>query len=225
MERGDFVVVHSPYGAGFSHRNRHRREETIDPGREVDFDRVTEDLRRRARTERLFVKNPPLHFIERLDTSLLDMFEHTFLIRPPEPMIASFMAEWPDLRADEIGLVELGVMFDAVVAHTGEIPPIIDAEDLVDHPTGTVRAYCAAVGIPFIPEALEWESERKSDFVYLHDVDWHRNLNQSTGLQRPDNAPRPTVETDPRLRELVEEVAPIHRRLEQHKLVPLDRHG
>ncbi|MDA9913164.1 hypothetical protein N9D66_01755 [Candidatus Nanopelagicales bacterium] len=221
MERGDFTILHSPYGARYSHRNRHRRREDVDPSREVDFDKITNELRTRAQSERLFVKNPALHFIDSVDGSFLDLFQHSFLIRQPAQLVASFLAEWPDLEADEIGLAELDQMFNMVVDRIGEVPPVIDADDLVADPEGTVRAYCTAVGIAFIPEALEWEQERKKDFVYLHGTDWHKNLNKSNGLQATKNPGHPTMENSPRLRELVAIVQPHYDRLASHRIAPI----
>jgi hypothetical protein len=39
----------------------------------------------------------------------------------------------------------------------GTSPPVIDSNDLLETPEKTVEAFCEAVGIPFIKEALSWE--------------------------------------------------------------------
>jgi len=36
-------------------------------------------------------------------------------------------------------------------------PVVIDSDDLIQHPQATIKAYCDAVGISFIPEALTWK--------------------------------------------------------------------
>ena len=34
---------------------------------------------------------------------------------------------------------------------------VIDSDDLLEHPRNIVEAYCDAVGIPFIEDALSWD--------------------------------------------------------------------
>jgi hypothetical protein len=36
---------------------------------------------------------------------------------------------------------------------------VIDADDLLDNPTGIIQAYCKSVGIDYSPQMLKWDSE------------------------------------------------------------------
>ena len=45
-----------------------------------------------------------------------------------------------------------------VKEHYEPNPVIIDADDLLENPAGMLKAYCQAVGIPYIDDLLEWES-------------------------------------------------------------------
>lgn len=36
---------------------------------------------------------------------------------------------------------------------------VIDADDLLDNPSGIVKAYCGSVGIGYHPDLLKWDSE------------------------------------------------------------------
>ena len=59
---------------------------------------------------------------------------------------------------------------------------MIDAADLAADPAGTLRAYCRALELPFIPEALEWDAELPKAW---RDVSgWHSDLAGSTGIVR-----------------------------------------
>ncbi|XP_030837811.1 uncharacterized protein LOC115922663 [Strongylocentrotus purpuratus] len=46
-------------------------------------------------------------------------------------------------------------------------PPIIDADDLVNHPGKLLPKYCEAMGIEYTPKMLEWES------VDAEQLTWH----------------------------------------------------
>ena len=61
-------------------------------------------------------------------------------------------------------------------------PLVVDADDLKDDPEGTINAYCRALGIPFLPESLSWESEHQEEWDIWKD--WHTNAAQSTGIQK-----------------------------------------
>ena len=63
----------------------------------------------------------------------------------------------------EAGYAELYQLFEVSKAFLGKVPPVIDSDDLVSKPEATVKAYCNAVGIPFLPQALKWESKRSPE--------------------------------------------------------------
>jgi hypothetical protein len=70
----------------------------------------------------------------------------------------------------------------------------------VANPAATVRAYCDAVNISFVPEALSWNVERRTEYTYLEGGRWHENLHRSSGIQMRYNLNYPTLENSPRLR-------------------------
>ncbi len=72
-------------------------------------------------------------------------------------MLPSYFHKWPDLRIEETGYKELYQLFEKAADFSGRTPVLIDADDLVRHPAATLQIYCERVGIPFIPEALNWE--------------------------------------------------------------------
>jgi hypothetical protein len=120
------------------------------------------------------------------DQNFLAAATHTFIIRHPAEAIASHRALAPELGRDEIGFARLYELFAAVKAATGATPVVIDSEDLLDRPAQTVRAYCEAVGIPFLPEALSWEPGMRSEWRATSR--WHASTSRTAGFRRDGDA-------------------------------------
>lgn len=74
-------------------------------------------------------------------------------------------------------------MFDRLADKLGETPPVIDSDDLLENPQGIVEAYCNAVGIPFIAEALSWKPGKRDEVSWYDSGSWHANLRDSDGLK------------------------------------------
>ena len=94
-----------------------------------------------------------------------------------------------------------------------------------DRPTqpaaGTTEAYCRAVGIPFIAEALAWEEGERSEVSWYGEGTgpWHDNLRASTGIQKPKTE-YPPIEDDPRLVEFYERALPLYEDMLAHAVRP-----
>jgi hypothetical protein len=116
------------------------------------------------------------------DQDFLARATHTFIIRHPAEAIASHHALNPDLGRDEIGFARLFEIFAAVQDATGAAPVVIDSDDLLDRPAETVRAYCAAVGIPFVAEALNWQPGMRSEWRATSK--WHASTSATAGFRR-----------------------------------------
>jgi hypothetical protein len=89
---------------------------------------------------------------------------HAFLIRRPEEIAAFYYALYPDMSINAIGLKALHELHAAVRDAGGNRPVVIDSDDLQARPEATMAAYCAAVGLPFIPQALAWEPGERSEW-------------------------------------------------------------
>ena len=96
---------------------------------------------------------------------------------------------------------------------------MIDSDDLLEDPAGVVEAYCAAMGIPFLPEALSWEPGAREEVLwYDKEKVWHKNLINSDGL-KPQ--PRKTVdiaETPDWVQEMHAAFRPHYEHLHAHRL-------
>lgn len=176
-ERGDLVVVHEP----FSRVVDFGTVEVGDTVAHTEQD-VLAALRHISTHRPVFFKDTTdFHYPAVLaDEAFLLSATHTFIIRDPVEAIASHHAINQSLGRDEIGFARLHEIFTAVENATGTTPVVFDSDDLLGRPADTVRAYCEAVGIPFVPEALSWEPGMRPE--WQRTSRWHRSISESTGF-------------------------------------------
>lgn len=184
-ERGDFIVVHEP----FSYLEMHGCADVggIRVESERDLLRALLDL-----PGPVFAKETTGHRYPEAVTApeFLDGMTHTFLIRDPRETIPSYLKLEPDARPESIGFGFLHEIYTAAAEHTGRQPVVVDAGDLMRDPEGTIRAYCAATGIPFVREALSWEPTQRPEWQPSRR--WHESVAASTGLgTAPERPPAP----------------------------------
>ncbi|WP_157522162.1 sulfotransferase family protein [Herbidospora cretacea] len=218
-ERNDRVVVHEPFSL------------VVDFGEVKVGDRVARTEQEVLAALRALAARTPVYFKDTTDfhypalladRDFLAAATHTFIVRHPAEAIASHVRLNPDLGRDEIGFARLYEIFDAVRSATGVTPVVVDSDDLLDRPAETVRAYCAAVGIPFVPEALNWRPGMRSEWQTTSR--WHESTSRTTGFARgggggPGNAAEKVAE-DPVLRAHLEYHLPYYERLRDAALRP-----
>jgi hypothetical protein len=122
---------------------------------------------------------------------------HAFLIRRPEEIAASSYAVEPDMGIDAIGLEMLHDLHAAVRVAGGHRPVVIDSDDLITRPEATIAAYCAAVGLPFIPEALTWPPGARAE--WRRSARWHVDVSASGGFVPRERSYTHTVESSDEL--------------------------
>jgi hypothetical protein len=212
MQRGDFTVLHEP----FSHVADFGTAEVA--GTTVTDERDLIEVLR-GLTGRVFFKDTTdFHYPHLLaDTAFLRRAVHTFIIREPKEVIASHVALNQQVTRDEIGISRLHEIHRAVVAATGSQPVVVDADDLVDRPEDTVRAYCDRVGMPYLPGALRWEQGTPAQ--WRRTERWHRGASASCGFtRRPADRDGQTVFEDPRLVAYYDHHLPYYRDLWNRRL-------
>lgn len=214
-ERNDRVVVHEPFS------------QVVDFGEVTVGDRVahTEQdvlaaLRAIAAQRPVFFKDTTdFHYPAMLaDQDFLASATHTFIIRHPAEAIASHHALNPNLGRDEVGFGWLHEIFAAVRAATGTTPVVIDSDDLLDRPAETVRAYCSAVGIPFLPQALSWQPGMRSEWQATNR--WHESTSRTVGFAREASGQAEAVAANPVLRAYRDYHLPYYEQLRAAALRP-----
>ncbi|MEL6420924.1 MAG: sulfotransferase family protein [Pseudomonadota bacterium] len=189
-QRGDMTCFHEPFGEWwYEGEGAPWPRLTADSPRRagLTFETVWQRLRDAAAAGPVFSKDFP-HYVERhWDDEFLSHFTHSFLIRDAAKVCTSVQRRLPDVHFKELAFPEQRQLFDRLCDRDGTPPPVVDSDDLLESPAGIVAAYCAAVGIPFLPDALTWEAGADTGSYSWYDGgSWHENLKNSTGL-----APQP----------------------------------
>ncbi|MEU3163920.1 sulfotransferase family protein [Streptosporangium sp. NPDC006930] len=214
LERGDLEVAHEPFSYlqsdghfEFAGRRATSAIELLDAMLEVN-----------AEGRRVFAKDTsdytytPLFEDERLFGDVIN----TFMIREPRSAISSHYAINPEATLEEYGFEYLYAIFDAVRSATGEIPLVIDGDDLVASPEATVRAYCERVGLEFMPEAMCWDPGQQANWQRTNR--WHAEVAESSGLVAKAPERRETPDTNEHLRRVAEYHQPFYDELARHRL-------
>lgn len=197
MERGDLQVLHEPYGPCYymsSDRSSDRKADEPDQP-ENTYAAVTARLLAAAAQGPLFFKDMPYYATPILDAAWAGLFRNTFLIRDPARLLPSLYKAWPDFTLEETGYQALFRLAKLEEARTGRMPVIVDAGDLLADPVATVKAYCKAVDLPFMPEALTWEAKERPALNWWEGGSWHGAVSKSVGFTVDSAAQGPLPES------------------------------
>ena len=155
------------------------------------------------------------------DMEFIRRMTSTFLVRDPAQSIPSYYRLDPGVTLEEIGCEAQYRCFGRFAEVTGRTPVVIDAGDLAADPAGTLRAYCRALELPFIPEALGWDAELPEAW---RDVSgWHTDLAGSTGIAESRSSASPGLDAAPHLRDYYEHHLPFYRKMRAHRLATASR--
>ncbi|MGI5403705.1 hypothetical protein ACQEVG_30480 [Streptomyces sp. CA-135486] len=224
IERGDFKVFHEAFAyVFFMHEERAAiPHKNPDPDHPLTYLEVKE-MMEAARLERpVFHKDFPYHCLDHLlkDPTYLLGQVNTFLIRDPEEAVLSHATVHPELTREVLGYEQLAKAFDLVRELTGTAPVVVNAADLAARPEATIAAYCEAVGIPFLPEALKWSAGEQPEWTTWSG--WHTDVAASSGFSTPQREYRFTYETRPALREFERYCRPFYEHLDRYRLRPAE---
>ena len=220
--RGDHTCFHEPLGEAW-HQGDDARWPRLGPDSPrqpgLTMDSALRTLEEAARSGPVFSKDFAYYIAHLWTPEYLARFRHSFLIRHPAKVLPSYRSKMGRFDEVEAGFAELRELFDRVADHTGEIPPVVDSDDLLENPVAIVDAYCRAVGIEFIEEALSWEpGERREVLWYDTEGVWHANLKSSTGLH-PQPRTWGDISDEPDwIKEIHERALPHYQHMHSHRL-------
>jgi hypothetical protein len=220
LERGDLLALHEPIEGLIYFGATEVDGQTFEsPGSLLAW------LREDTHHQRVFLK-------ETTDTQVLEAVladrpflaeaRHAFLIRRPEEIAASlraltstFVPPYRDLRLEDIGLEALHGLH-AAVRGAGGSAVVIESNDLVDRPEATMAAYCAAVGLPFLPEALTWEPGDRPE--WRRSARWHADVSATSSFEPRRPHSMPTDEAADELARFAAHHEPFYQQLHAHRL-------
>jgi hypothetical protein len=161
-----------------------------------------------------YQKHMAHHLLADIDRVWLKHLKNCFLIRDPREMLTSLVRHLPAPTLSDTGLPQQMEIFELELRQTGQVPPVIDARDVLDDPEGVLRRLCERLGVPFRSEMLRWPpGRRETDGVWAKH--WYQAVESSTGFRpfkpKPDKLPAD-------MEGLFERCLSFYRRLRQHRL-------
>ncbi|MDN3264936.1 sulfotransferase family protein [Streptomyces sp. CSDS2] len=212
-ERGDFQLLHEPFSYLAEFGSVEVAGERI--GSEPD---LLAAIRRRAAEQPLFFKDTTDERYPGVlaDTGFLREARHTFIVRDPVETIASYYAINPEVKIHQIGFEAQHELFQRIWEVTGERPVVVDAADLVAAPEQTVKAYCDALSLPYVAEALSWDEGSRGEWAPSEK--WHKDVSNSRGFEAKSGGHRVDVRNHPVLASYLEHHLPFYQEMSRHRL-------
>jgi hypothetical protein len=201
--RADTVVVDEPLYAFYLARTgkRHPMAEEVIANGETDWRKVVAGLttavsgsppKGGSHIRISYQKLMTHHLLPEVERDWIAALTNCFLIRDPAEVIASYIKKNDDPELEDLGFVRQGEIFDWAREHSGTVPPVIDARDVLQDPARILRLLCQAVGVEFDSAMLNWPPGlRETDGVWAKH--WYGEVARSTSFQayRPKSAPVP----------------------------------
>jgi hypothetical protein len=154
------------------------------------------------------------HMLDHIDLGWTTRLKHCFLIRDPREVLLSLSAKTDAVDAWATGLPQQVRLVDRIEAQSGEPACIVDAGDVLNHPTQMLTALCTHVGIEFDPAMLSWpEGPKSCDGVWASH--WYGGVWASTsfGAYRLRDGMLSAA-----ARRALQEVSPLYERLAARRL-------
>jgi len=186
--RPDTFVVDEPFYCYYLHatgRDDPGRDEVIAHG-ETDWQKVIQQLTGPVPGGRsiYYQKQMTHHLLPEIDRGWLNHVTNCFLIRDPAEVIVSYIKKKNDPTLEDLGFVQQAEIFDWVRKHTGAVPPVIDANDVLENPEGILRLLCDAIGVDFTEAMLSWPpGVRDTDGIWAKH--WYNEVATSTRFRKP----------------------------------------
>ncbi|ONK62867.1 uncharacterized protein A4U43_C07F8960 [Asparagus officinalis] len=213
-QRDDMEVLDEPlYGSYLKVTGAERpyRDELLSK-MDSDGNKVVKDVIFGAGMKKYrYCKHMAKQRLPNLSNELMKKGKHFILIRNPLNILTSFnKVVSPSFL--ELGLGDLVSVYSEL-CELGNLPPIIDSEDLLRDPEATLQGLCEDLGIPFQMAMLKWESGPKPvDGIWA--PWWYKNVHKSTGFKVPQSycSPFPLA-----LYDLLEQSLPFYNMLRHHR--------
>lgn len=137
-----------------------------------------------------YQKHMPHHMEGPVSIGDFSHMRHAFLIRDPVRVAASYANKRSAIRPEHLGITRQREYFDAEAQRSGTAPPVVDSDDILNDPAGTLAKLCAALDIPWDTAMLKWrKGPLPEDGVW--GAHWYDKVNASTGF---GSAPGPLPE-------------------------------
>lgn len=139
-----------------------------------------------------YQKHMTHHLLPEISREWLLELTNCFLIRDPREVITSYMKKAYEPSAEDAGFPQQVEIFQWVREHSGTVPPVLDARDVLENPRRMLGRLCDTLGLEFSDQMLSWEPGfRETDGIWAKH--WYAEVVKSTGFQpyrvKPDQVP------------------------------------
>jgi hypothetical protein len=163
-----------------------------------------------------YQKHMTHHLLPDMQREWLDQLDNAFLIRAPREVLPSLAEVLPNPRLEDLGLPQQLEIFSLVRQRTGRVPPVVDAQDVLENPERLLRLLCAALEVEFTPAMLSWPAgPRDTDGIWAKY--WYDAVLKSTSFH-PYRPKRDTVAD--RHAGVLKQAEILYEQLYEHRLGP-----
>lgn len=217
-QRNDMRVVDEPLYAAYLARHPHiqrvYRDELMQK-QSSDLNHVVNSLLSPETKAMLFAKHiaKQAQFGDRaaFEPLLSNARNNILLIREPRRVLASWFATMGSCDLHESA-------FDALEQLLPYADAVVQQEDLLRRPEGTLRALCARLDLPFDPAMLRWaRGGRPEDGLWARV--WYHSTHAQTSFD--EGVVPPLKHFPPQLAPVLAQCEPIYARLRERALAPL----
>lgn len=226
-ERGDLDCAHEPFMYDYYVHRANRNFPMFDTREDqpVCYRDIRDMLLARAETRPVFFKDMSYYVWEQVlaDDVFSSRLVNCFLIRNPVASIPSYFKLDAGASLEEIGLEAQYLHHQALVAR-GEVPVVINANDVRRDVTGVMTALWEAVGLPYMGAAFEWQKPTPADWEQVEG--WHGSVSGASGI-RPMTAQDEAAQAErfeqmaqhyPRMRAYLAHHLPFFEALKRHAI-------
>ena len=218
--RPDTAVLDEPFYAAYLAETGlpHPMREEVMGAQPTDWRAVVEGLLGPALEGKavVYAKLMTHHILPGFGRDWMASCRNAFLIRDPVDVLASYAEKRTEPTLADIGLAEQVELFDRESDRLGTAPPVIESEDVLADPPGTLATLCAALGIPFMEAMLAWPPGRRATAGVWAPA-WYDAVERSTGFGLPGRK-RAFAELADELKPVAAAARPLYERLAAHRL-------
>ena len=128
-----------------------------------------------------YQKHMTQHILDE-DLSWTESLCNCFLIRNPKEVVVSFKKSWGEGDFNDIGFKQQYDIFNYVLNHINDSPPVIDASNLRKNPKKVLQNLCKVINIDWDESMLSWKSGIQSyDGVWAKH--WYKSVLDSTAFE------------------------------------------
>jgi hypothetical protein len=222
--RGDTAVVDEPFYAAYLAATGldHPMRDEVLASQSHDWQEVATALSGPIPGARpiWYQKHMTHHMLPGIDLEWLASVRNAFLIREPSAVLASYVQKRGDVTLADIGILRQRELFDREADRLGAAPPVVDSEDVLADPAGTLSRLCRALGIEYTGAMLSWPSGRRADDGVWAPA-WYAAVEASTGFGAPPQRVRALLPAA--LERIAEAARPHYEALAAHRLTPSSR--